>query len=117
MVAETKKEKEDNVKSEDVKGDSKEQSNDNLVSKVKQVFEPSKPTPAEYVDKPTRQKIAEEVGMVKIAVDGSGNWLFRRSDRLTEDDKKSRQILIDSLKKSMSKQQIYQKLLQEGIRY
>jgi len=48
-----------------------------------------------------REKIEKEVTMIKVGRDQSGRWLWARSDRITEAQKKQRQEMIDNLKKGL----------------
>lgn len=115
MVSETKEDNRNNNAKTSNDSNKNNKNDVNVIAEIKE--EVKKPQPAQYVDKPTREKIAKEVEMVKVGVDAGGNWLFRRSDRLTEDDKKSRLILVESIKRGMSKRDISNKLIQEGIRF
>jgi hypothetical protein len=61
--------------------------------------------------KPTRPeeraKIESEVTMVKVGVDFSGNWIYRRSDRMTTEDTNKRQKLVECIRNGMSKRDIH----------
>jgi hypothetical protein len=49
-----------------------------------------------------REKIEKEVEMIKVGRDASGNWKFKRSDRLTAEDKKQRESLLEKIKKGLN---------------
>ncbi len=46
-----------------------------------------------------REKVEEEVTMIKVGRDASGRWLFKRSDRLTQEDKKKRMSMMEAIRK------------------
>jgi len=48
-----------------------------------------------------RARIEAEVKMIKIGTDASGNTIFKRSDRITVEDKKKRESMLDKIKKGL----------------
>ena len=48
-----------------------------------------------------REKVEEDVEMIKVGRDSSGRWLFKRSDRLTTDDKKKRTTMMEAIRKGL----------------
>lgn len=48
-----------------------------------------------------RAKIEAEVTMVKIGKDASGKWIFKRSDRINDSDKKKRQETLENIRKGL----------------
>ena len=48
-----------------------------------------------------RAKIEAEVKMIKIGKDPSGRWIWKRSDRITPEDKKQRESMLEKIKKGL----------------
>ncbi len=48
-----------------------------------------------------RAKIESEVEMVKIGKDTSGRWIWKRSDRITSEDKKKRESMLEKIRKGL----------------
>ena len=49
-----------------------------------------------------RVKIESEVKMIKVGKDSAGKWIWRRSDRITEKDKKQRATMLERIKNGLS---------------
>jgi len=62
-----------------------------------------------------RAKIEAEVTMIKVGLDMAGNWLFKRSDRLTKEDKDKRIILGECIRNGASKKDISIKFREKGL--
>jgi len=81
---------------------SKEVKSDGLVNALKEVLtkktEEKPSTATEYVKPKQRAKIEAEVKMIKIGRDFSGNWLFARSDRITPEQKKMREEMLEKIR-------------------
>lgn len=48
-----------------------------------------------------RAKIEAEVEMIKTGKDSSGRWIWKRSDRITAEDKKQRASMLENIKKGL----------------
>jgi len=82
-------------KAEPVKQEVKQEIKEVLVE-TKKIDTTTKPTTYEE-----RAKIESEIEMIKVGKDPSGRWIWKRSDRITEQDKKQRQSMLEKIKKGI----------------
>ena len=84
----------DNVKKETAPEKPKQEVKEVLVEIKKDTS--TKPTSFEE-----RAKIEAEVKMIKIGKDPSGKWLWKRSDRMTQEDRKQRESMLEKIRKGL----------------
>ena len=84
----------DNVKKETAPEKPKQEVKEVLVETKKDTS--TKPTSFEE-----RAKIEAEVKMIKIGKDPSGKWLWKRSDRMTQEDRKQRESMLEKIRKGL----------------
>ena len=69
---------------------------------VKEVLvETKKDTSTKPTEFEVRAKIEAEVKMIKVGKDSSGRWIWKRSDRVTTEDKKKRESMLNKIKKGL----------------
>ena len=69
---------------------------------VKEVLvETKKDTSAKPTTFDERAKIEAEVKMIKVGRDSAGKWLWKRSDRITVEDKKKRESMLNNIRKGL----------------
>ena len=75
------------------------------VQPKQQVKEPVVEVKKDNAAKPTsfeeRAKIEAEVKMIKVGRDPSGRWIWKRSDRMTVEDKKTRESMLEKIRRGL----------------